>query len=176
MGCLNVLQFLFLYVLKVFLKCIPMTTGLRKTINITMFNSIKSQLRTGCSLVVLRAGARLTAPPTTASCAPASPALKATASLRDGGWWESRGLWCSWAPGGRSEIPSMSADHPTHTWMLPTPTTASLCRINGWGHLELNPCNELAATSPPDTALLLGNTFQVPKHWFISSFWQLTHK
>ena len=118
--------------------------------------------------------------PPTASCPWASPALKATASLCDGSWREGRELVMllgSW--GRRSEILSMSPEHPqhthTHTRMLPTqlPVFAGLTDevTRSWIRVT-----ELAAISPPDTALFLGNTFQVPKYWLISSFWQLTHK
>lgn len=166
---------------KSFLKWIPMTTGLRKTINIIMFKSIKESAENWLQPRGSRAGTHPTPAPT--HPLPPAPGLlqpwkPQPASVMAVG--ERVGsLWCSWAPGGggvRScqcllNIPNTH----THTRMLPTqlPVFAGLTDevTRSWIRVT-----ELAAISPPDTALFLGNTFQVPKYWLISSFWQLTHK
>lgn len=177
MGCLNVLHSVYLC-FESFLKCIPMTTGLRKTINIIMFNSIKESAENWQQPRDSRAGAHPTAAPPTHCLLP--PGFSSLESHSQPLWW---GLVIEWgacdAPGhlGKEEWDPVRVSWPphTHTWMLPTqlPVSAGLTDevTRSWIRVT-----ELAATSPPDTALFLGNTFQVPKHWFISSFWQLTHK
>ena len=184
MGCLHVLHSVYLC-FESFLKWIPMTTGLRKTINIIMFNSIKESAENW--LQPRGSGQEPTPhqlPPTHCLLPLGFSSLESHSQPL---WWrlakdrELVMLLGSW--GRRSEIPSMSPDHPqhthththTHTRMPPTqlPVFAGLTDevTRSWIRVT-----ELAATSPPDTALFLGNTFQVPKHWLISSFWQLTHK